>query len=110
MTVTITDPLLRLNREIDTDDLLAGIRRQVRSLSRRVGESDGVALATLVELRDEVEQGITDAIAGLRHDPAAPASWTEIGDALGTTRQAAQQRYGHVGGGRRPGGQPGNLR
>ena len=44
-----------------------------------------------------------------RAEPWA-ASWAEIGEKTGMTRQAAQQRWGALGGARRPGGQPSNLR
>lgn len=102
--------LRRPKRVVETPELLQGVRRILASLAVRVGESDTEALRLLVELRADVEQTITEAIRGLRNDPAVPASWAEIGDALSVTPQAAQQRYGHVGGRRRRGGQPANLR
>jgi hypothetical protein len=86
------------------------LRRCLRALSRNVGDADLVALAEMVELRDELEGNITDAIVRLRHDPVAPVSWSQVGRALGLKRRRAWQKYGKVGGSRRPGGQAGHLR
>ncbi len=97
-------------RYVETGEYLVFVRRVLRGMSERVGSADIVALRGMVELRDELERSIEGAIRGLRHDPDLPASWDAIGQALGVTRQAAQQRYGTVGGARRPGGQPGNWR
>jgi hypothetical protein len=85
--------------------------RLLRAYVRRVGDGDGdlVALAELAALRDELDAHLLDAVARLRHS-TRPASWSEIGLALGTSAQAAQQKYGKVGGARRPGGQPAALR
>jgi hypothetical protein len=44
-----------------------------------------------------------------RAEPFA-ASWAEIGDETSMTKQAAQQRWGSLGGARRPDGQPSGLR
>ena len=94
---------------VPTDEYLRFVRRILRALSRRVGAADVDTLAEMVKLRDDLDRRITDAVAGLRHD-TSPASWGEIGRALRISRQAAHKRYGHVGGRRRPGGQPGHLR
>ena len=102
--------LARLAQGTETSDLLAALRRILRALSRRFEDGDIEQLTALVELRDDVERTITEAVHGLRHDPELPASWADLGRALGVTRQAAQKRYGHVGGSRRRGGQPGHLR
>jgi hypothetical protein len=85
--------------------------RLLRAYVRRIGNGDGdlVALAELAALRQELDGYVVDAVAQLRHS-TRPAPWAEIGLTLGTTPQAAQQRYGKVGGARRPGGQPGHLR
>jgi hypothetical protein len=102
--------IARLAQGTETSDLLAALRRILRALSRRFEDGDIEQLAALVELRDDVERTVTEAVCGLRHDPTMPASWADLGRALGVSRQAAQQRYGHVGGARRRGGQPGHLR
>jgi hypothetical protein len=85
--------------------------RLLRAYVRRIGDGDGdlVALVELAALRDEIDAYLVDAVAQLRHS-TRPASWAEIGLAFGISRQTAQERYGKVGGARRPGGQPGHLR
>jgi hypothetical protein len=108
------NPVLRPKRpKVERDNATYGemFPRLLRAYVRRIGDGDGdlAALAELAALRDELEAHLVDAVAVLRHS-TRPASWTEIGMALGTTPQAAQQRYGKVGGARRPGGQPAHLR
>jgi hypothetical protein len=97
-------------RYTEMGEYLIFVRRVLRGLAKRVGSADLNALREMAALRDELEGCMLDAVAGLRHDEAAPASWWEIGQALGITRQAAQRRYGSVGGIRRVGGQPGGWR
>lgn len=43
----------------------------------------------------EAEEALLATIARSRRDPEGP-TWEQIGEALGTTRQGAQQRYGAV--------------
>ena len=49
------------------------------------------ALDTAVRRRAQVEREIADAVGAMRSDGS---SWAVIGSLLGTTGQAAQQRYG----------------
>jgi hypothetical protein len=96
---------------VETVEYLAFVRRIHRALSRRVGDdADLEALGEMARLRDDLDGHIVDAVARLRHDPIQPASWREIGSALGMKKRRAWQVYSKVGGGRRPGGQPGHLR
>jgi biotin operon repressor len=44
----------------------------------------------MTRLADELDDAIAQAVKGLR---AQGYSWTEIGDRLGITRQAARQRW-----------------
>lgn len=97
-------------RYTDMDKYLEFVRRVIKGAGNRVGESDVTWLAELVSLRAELDDAIMTAVSGLRHDEAAPASWTEIGEALGITRQSAQARYGAVGGARGAGGQKAEWR
>jgi hypothetical protein len=48
-------------------------------------------LENLADAREKLDRWITDAAAAAR---AAGYSWTDVGNALGTTKQGAQQRYG----------------
>lgn len=75
----------------ESDEFGAFVRRIVRAYARRVGDRDIEALTGLAALRDEVDAAIVEAVKQLHGDPY---SWAEIGRALGTTRQAAQMRFG----------------
>lgn len=101
---------LRPGDYVEIDELIAGIRRITRSLGQRVGWDGPDALRALVTLRREIDDAVDAAVVVMRHDERYPASWTEIADALGVTQQATIQRYGHVGGLRQAGGQPGSWR
>lgn len=70
------------------------VRRMIRAHGRRVIDGDDADLAELAELRTVVEEAIAVAIAGQRE--RWDRSWAEIARGLGTTRQAAQMRYGRV--------------
>jgi hypothetical protein len=65
-------------------------RRLVAELSRAGSPRDMVAAARdLSAAADEALQAVVDRVR------AAGVSWREIGDVLGTSRQAAFQRFGH---------------
>ncbi|MGW0247913.1 hypothetical protein ACWDYH_14890 [Nocardia goodfellowii] len=66
------------------------LRQLIRRFGLRVCSADPAALAELVSLQDAVANAVDEAVAGLRD---AGVSWTEIGLALGITRQAARQRW-----------------
>lgn len=68
------------------------VRRFVRAYGRRVAEWDAYDLKGLVDLHDDVDRAIVVAVTGLRTGPGR-YSWTEIGKALGISRQAARQRF-----------------
>jgi hypothetical protein len=87
---------LTANRRRDTvenPEFAAFAARILRAAARRVADGDVEGLAALVALRSELDTAIADAVAGLRQ-PHWSYSWAEIARVLGTTRQAAQQRYG----------------
>lgn len=81
----------RRRRYVETSDFLGAIARLLRKAGERVGEADPAELRDLLALRDLVDQAIVEAVAGLR---AQGTTWQDIGDAAGTTRQAAILRYG----------------
>jgi hypothetical protein len=81
----------RRTRAVQNDDYAAFARRVIRAYSRRVADGDIEAITTMAGLSAELDQGIKDAIAGLR---AIGYSWADIALRLGITRQAAQQRWG----------------
>jgi hypothetical protein len=100
---------VRPRDETTNDEFIAALRRLLRALSRRAG-ADLLTFHDMAQLDEELHGHMIDAVARLRHDPVLPASWQDIGNALGISRQAAQERFGKVGGIRRPVGQPGNWR
>jgi hypothetical protein len=63
----------------------------VRAYSRRAGDGDVEALVLLVDLAEEIDTAMAEAVKGLR---TRGYSWAEIGARLGISRQAAQQRWG----------------
>jgi hypothetical protein len=81
----------RTRRRVENDEYAAFIRRILRAYSRRIGDGDVEALALMVDLAEETDAAIAEAVKGLR---AYGYSWAEIGARLGITRQAAQQRWG----------------
>jgi hypothetical protein len=81
----------RRRRPVENDEYASFVRRVIRGYARRVAAGDVDALADMTGLATELDAAITEAVTGLR---AARYSWAEIGDRLGVTRQAAQQRWG----------------
>lgn len=81
-------------RERETPEYAAMVRRIIRAHGRRVADADDVDLAELIAMRDVLEAAIADAVVGQR--ARWGRSWADIGRAVGTTRQAAQMRYGRA--------------
>jgi hypothetical protein len=100
---TALTPHRRTRPVVENDAYAAFTRRVLVSYGRRIaaqGDVDG--LAELVELGDDIQTAIQDAVTGLR---GHGYSWAEIAIRLGITRQAAQQRWANPapdGGGDRP--------
>jgi hypothetical protein len=86
-------PRKRTRREVENAQFDAFIRRILRAYARRVANGDVEALRSLAALSSEVDAVTRFAVASLRQKPYS-YSWSEIGDRLGTSRQAAQMRYG----------------
>jgi hypothetical protein len=81
----------RAKREREIPEYVAAVRRMIRCAGRRVGDADPEDLPELLALRDALDQALEDAVRGQRD---AGFSWSQIARGLGTTRQAAQQRFG----------------
>jgi hypothetical protein len=86
-------PAKRAKREVENIEFDAFVRRILRAYARRVAAGDVEALRSLAVLSTEVDAVTRLAVAGLKQHPYS-YSWSEIADRLGTTRQAAQMRYG----------------
>lgn len=78
------------SRTIETPAYVEFAKRIIRGAGKRVATGDEWELAELLSLRDEVEEAIDTAVAGLR---AQGHSWAYIADGLGVTRQSAYERY-----------------
>jgi hypothetical protein len=76
---------------VENDEYAAFARRIIRAYAKRVATGDVEALTDMVGLAELLDEAITDAVTGLR---GHGYSWQEIGDRVGVTRQAAQQRWG----------------
>lgn len=88
----------RRHREYEAPDLAAMLKRMSRALVRRAAEGDLEALSALADVERHFHDALTDAVNAARtprgNGPGLEGySWTEIGNALGVTRQTAQQRF-----------------
>ncbi len=83
----------RAKRHVENDQFDAFARRILRAYARRVAAGDVEAVANLAALSSEVDAVTRLAVAGLRKSPYC-YSWSEIAERLGTSKQAAQMRYG----------------
>jgi hypothetical protein len=77
--------------DVENIDYAAFARRIIRAHGRRIAAGDVESLIDLLALTAELDAATQHAVTGLRN---FGYSWTEIAHRLGTTRQAAQQRWG----------------
>lgn len=91
---TVAKPAGRRPRRratVENTDYAAFAARVIRAHARRIADGDVEGLADLLALREELEAATATAVTGLR---GFGYSWGDIAARLGTTRQAAQQRWG----------------
>jgi len=63
----------------------------VDSADLKVADTESLrSIAELVEQRNEVDEGLTEAVRSARR---SDRSWAEIGAMLGVSKQAAQRKY-----------------
>ena len=84
-------PGKRSRGEVENPDYAAFATRIIRTHGRRIADGDIDSLPDLLRLTAELDTATQHAVTGLR---AFGYSWAEIAARLGTTRQAAQQRWG----------------
>jgi hypothetical protein len=84
----VTLPPRRRYRE--TPEVVAATRRLIRVVGRRIATEDAPDLLLLRDLEQELRQAWQVAVDGIRHSGFTDH---EIGQALGTTRQAVEQRW-----------------
>lgn len=62
----------------------------IKAAGKRVAEGDDTDLAELIDLHRAIDQAVIVGVAGLR---STGITWQSIGDATGTTKQAAIQKW-----------------
>lgn len=80
----------RAARVTEAPEFAAAARRMIAALGRRAEHED--ILPLLAELSEQVDQTLNAAVH-LTRTGEQPASWAEIGQALGITRQSAHERF-----------------
>jgi len=76
---------------VETGEYIAMLRRMIAAAGRRVAIADEDELAELLALHDDLDRAVQHAVDGQR---ASGSSWAQIARGVGTTRQAAQMRWG----------------
>lgn len=79
-------------RAYETADYAAMMRRMMNAHGRRVADGDVEDLADLLELQKHLDAVIAEAVTGQREQHGR--SWADVARAAGTSRQAAQKRWG----------------
>jgi hypothetical protein len=84
--------LSRRSRPVHREDpdVVAGVLRQIRAVAKRLAAGDPAGAALLLLLDRDLERAWAIAVAGWRR---AGFSDSDIGEVLGTTKQAVQQRW-----------------
>jgi hypothetical protein len=83
----------RPRRPVENDEYAQFARRVLRAYSRRIAAGDVDALEGMADLADQTDTAMGEAVTDLRE---RGYSWADIGLRLHITRQAAQQRWGHL--------------
>ena len=86
-----TRPRKRPRRERETPEYADMVERMILAYGRRVGEGDVEELPRMIDMHRVLEEALDRAVVGLRE---FGYSWGEIAKRTGTSRQAAQQRWG----------------
>lgn len=81
----------RARKSVEALEFIGAIRRFLRAAGSRVADSDEYELRALLALRVDLDEAIGVAVQGQK---AIGRSWAYIALATGTTRQAAQQKWG----------------
>lgn len=89
--VTVKRRSKRPRRDVETLDYLGAARRFIAAAGRRVGECDEHELAALLDLQNDLDRAIQNAVDGQK---AHGKSWAMIARGTGTSREAAYQRWG----------------
>lgn len=86
-------PRRRRQRYRETPEVVGAARRLIRVVGKRIATEDPDDLLLLGDLEREVRQAWQVAIDGIRRSGFTDR---EIGEVLGTTRQAVEQRWPRI--------------
>ena len=90
-------PRKRSTKVVENIDYAVMVERQVRALIKRVGDTGDIeCLPSVVALRDVLDEACYEIVEKLLtpHGPLQHKfSWADIGRVMGTTRQAASERF-----------------
>lgn len=78
----------------DTEKAVDLAERMILAAERRVSNLDIEGLTHLARLRSTVDAALHRSVTKLRTEEGGGYSWTDVGRALGITRQSAQERFG----------------
>jgi hypothetical protein len=73
-----------------TEHYIGSLARMIRAAGPRVAAGDPEDLALLVGLHGEIDRAIAVGVAGLQR---SGMTWRSIGEATGTSREAAFQKW-----------------
>jgi hypothetical protein len=77
---------------VETSEFPAMMARMLRAWVRRVAVADTYDLREMAEVLGRNAAPVWDAVLMNRETQDSPWSWSDVGDSLGITRQAAQQQ------------------
>jgi hypothetical protein len=83
-------PPKRPQRYRETPEVVVATRRLITAIGKRIATEDPPDLLLLAELEHEVRRAWAVAVQGIRRSGFTDR---EIGEVLGTTRQAVEQRW-----------------
>lgn len=81
---------MAVKRMKETEEVVSGIRRQIRSLERRAAEEDPWTVDEMLRLRDELDAAAVRTVGRLRQ---TGYTWQDIGFAIGVSALTAHKRY-----------------
>jgi hypothetical protein len=80
-------------RQVENADYSAMVGRMVRAYGRRLADADPSDLPDALAIMGELDRAIGQAVVSMR---GAGFSWADVAAYTGTSRQAAQQRWGRT--------------
>jgi hypothetical protein len=77
---------------VENADYFQMVGRMVRGMGKRGANGDYTDLTEMAKVQQMMTDAMQAAVDGMREQQGY--SWADIGEGLGITRQAAQQRFG----------------